>query len=116
MFPPDSPSSFGLFFYHRFAEFFSFAEYLLHDPRSAKNVTADAFFQLWSKIADFSDEASVKAYLYAAIRDNSLAYLKTRSANPSPNYYTLDAESVSALPPALLRDILGFVERFELPR
>jgi DNA-directed RNA polymerase specialized sigma24 family protein len=114
--PPNSPSSFGLFFYLRFAEFFSFAEFLLHDVRSAKNVTADAFFQLWPKIADFSDEASVKAYLYTAIRDNSLAYLKTLSVNPSPNSYTVDAEWASTLPPALLRDILGFVERFELPQ
>jgi DNA-directed RNA polymerase specialized sigma24 family protein len=112
----DSPSSFGHFFYHRFAEFFSFAVFLLHDARSAKNVTAGAFFQLWSKIGDFSDAASVKAYLYTAIRDNSLDYLKTLSVNPSPGYYTLDAELAGNLPPALLRDILGFVEQFELPR
>jgi DNA-directed RNA polymerase specialized sigma24 family protein len=108
-----SPYAFSDFFLYSFPGFFSFADFLLHDKLSAKNATAGAFFQLWPKLRDFDSPEQIKAFLYTAIRDNCLDYLKYLQVDPLAKAYSPQLQFAASLPPGILQDLLSFTERFE---
>jgi DNA-directed RNA polymerase specialized sigma24 family protein len=108
-----SPYVFSNFFIHSFSGFFTFAHFLLHDQVSAKNAAAGAFFQLWAKLGDFDSPEQIRAFLYTSIRDNCLDYLKYLQVDPTAKAYSLQLQFAASLPPAILKDLLDFTERFE---
>jgi DNA-directed RNA polymerase specialized sigma24 family protein len=111
-FRKGSPDAFRIFFLQFYAEFFSFADLLLHDKPSAKNVTSAALFLLWAKHADFDSESNIKAFLYSSIRDSSLDYLRHLQANPTARGYAAEAPSTGSLPDGILQEIRDFADSF----
>jgi DNA-directed RNA polymerase specialized sigma24 family protein len=108
-----SPDAFRLFFLQYYAEFFSFADLLLRDQPSSKNVTSAAFFMLWAKHGDFDGEKNIKAFLYNTIRDNSLDYLRHLQKDPGTKEYAPETRFIGSLPDGVLQDILAFADHFE---
>jgi DNA-directed RNA polymerase specialized sigma24 family protein len=108
-----SPYVFSNFFTHSFSGFFTFASFLLHDKVSAKNATAGAFFQLWSRLGNFDNPEQIRAFLYTSIRDNCLDYLRYLQVEPAAKTYPPQPQFAASLPPAILKDLLDFTERFE---
>lgn len=106
-----SPQAFRIFFLRYFAEFFSFANLLLRDKASCKNVTAAAFFMVWAKRADFDNEKNIKAFLYTTIRDNCLHYLRHLQEHPGAGEYAPETRFIGSLPEGILREILAFTEQ-----
>ncbi len=107
-----SPQAFRIFFLKYYAEFFSFANLLLRDRSSCKNVTAAAFFLLWAKHRDFDNEKNIKAFLYTTLRDNCLHYLRHLQENPQAKEYAPETRFIGSLPEEILREILAFAEQF----
>ena|SRR5579872_4902219 len=107
-----SPQAFRIFFLTHFAEFFSFANLLLRDKASCKNVTAAAFFLVWAKHGDFDSEKNIKAFLYTTIRDNCLHYLRHLQENPDAKGYAPEMRFIGSLPEGILREMQAFAEPF----
>ncbi len=58
-----------------------FARKFIQDPAEAEELVQEMFCQLWDKRASFQPTTSLKAYLYAAVRNrcfNHLEHLKVR--------------------------------------
>lgn len=108
-----SPDAFRIFFLAHYAEFFSFADLLLHDKPSSKKVTSAAFFMLWAKHADFDSEKNIKAFLYNTIRDNCLNYLRHLQNHPGAGEQAPETRSIGSLPDGVLQDILAFADHFD---
>jgi DNA-directed RNA polymerase specialized sigma24 family protein len=111
-----SPDAFRIFFLAYYGEFFSFADLLLRDKPSAKNLTSAAFFMLWSKHEDFDSEKNIKAFLYSTIRDNSLHFLRHLQENPGTKEYAPETRFIGSLPDKVLEEVQTFADLFGCPR
>lgn len=107
-----SHHAFKSFFVGSYREFFSFANLLLRDATSSRNVVGEAFFMLWKKRADFDNEPDTRAFLYTAVRTHCLNFLQYRQKYPGQEAYVRDAKIAASLPPELLQDLMAFMEKF----
>jgi RNA polymerase sigma-70 factor (family 1) len=53
-----------------------FADRLLKDPVVAEDIVLESFTKLWNRRCDFEHVQNIKAFLYIAVRNASLNYLK----------------------------------------
>ncbi len=53
----------------------------LRDEEIAKEIVQDQFVYLWEKRDEISIHTSIKSYLYKAVRNKSINYLKSKYAN-----------------------------------
>jgi len=53
-----------------------FADRLLKDPVVAEDIVVESFTKLWHRRCDFEHVQNIKAFLYIAVRNASLNYLK----------------------------------------
>ncbi len=112
-FREGSPDAFRIFFLQFYAEFVSFADLLLRDRSSAKNLTSAALFLLWAKHADFDSERNIKAFLYSSIRDSCLDYLRRLQENPGARGDIPGISYPNSLPGGILREIRDFTDRLD---
>ena len=82
------------------------------DGGLAKNVTAEAFFQLWSKHADFDSEINIKAFLYTTIRNNCIHYLRHLREDPDAKGYALETSFSGAPPKGVVQELLDYIKDF----
>jgi DNA-directed RNA polymerase specialized sigma24 family protein len=109
------PEAFRMFFLRSYTDFLDFANALLQDNISAKNVTVEAFFLLWAKHGDFDTEKAIRAFLYTTIRDNCLSYLSHRRDDLGAGRYAAEVRYGASLPGGLIRELLAFADGFSLP-
>ncbi|HEY4064342.1 MAG TPA: sigma factor [Puia sp.] len=102
------PGAFKVLFFQYYPEFFSFADMLLQDRVSAKNVTMEALFLLWKKHADFSSEKNIKAFLYLTVRNHCLNFIRYQQRNPGAGEYHPAGITAPQLPDPILQDIYHF--------
>jgi RNA polymerase sigma-70 factor (ECF subfamily) len=100
------PEAFKVFFIGYYAELFSFAQLMLRDPCVARKATLEAFFLVWDRRTDFDSAKKIKAFLYLAIRNKCIQWLKAPSPRIS-EMHAIDAVPAS-LPPELLRELFVF--------
>ena len=102
------PEAFKILFFQYYPEFFSFADMLLQDRLSAKNVTMEALFLLWKKHADFENEKNIKAFLYLTVRNHCLNFIRYLQKNPEGGEYRPSGITAPLLPDTILQDIYHF--------
>jgi len=102
------PEAFKVLFFQYYPEFFSFADMLLQDRVSAKNVTMEALFLLWKKHADFNNEKNIKAFLYLTVRNHCLNFIRYLQKQPDAGEYQPAGITAPLLPDAILQDIYHF--------
>ena len=102
------PEAFKVFFFQYYPELFSFSVLLVHDRLAAQKVSMDAFFLCWERRTQFTSDEKIRAFLYLAVRNNSMDYLRER-ANPGatqpPN---LESTPPSSLPDYIVKDIYAY--------
>ena len=54
-----------------------FANKYLNDIENSKDIVQEVFLNLWKKKIEFEDKKTVKAYMYSAVKNKSLDYLKS---------------------------------------
>lgn len=59
----------------------NFAYRFTKDKEPAKDIVSDIFLNIWLKREKIDISTSLRAYLYAAVRNHSINYLKTASRN-----------------------------------
>jgi DNA-directed RNA polymerase specialized sigma24 family protein len=70
------PDAFKVLFFQYYPEFLSFSILFLQDRAVAGIITFEVFFQLWERRAEFDSEKKIKAFLYLAVRNKCLRYMK----------------------------------------
>lgn len=101
-------TTFRAFFFQYYPHFFSFANALLSDRRSAADLTTEALFLLWKKRKDFDSLVNAKTFLYTTIKYHSLNYLKHLRQNPGAGEYTADPKGWPVLPDQVRDEILAY--------
>lgn len=102
--------AFTTFFRDQFAGFFAFADALLQDRVSARNVAAEAIFLLWRKHADFDNLVNCKTFLYNTIRLHCLQYLKYLQTHPDTGVYIADEQRWPLLTAGIREEMLAFAQ------
>lgn len=89
---------FNYFFDQYYAAICYFANNLVKDQPAAEEIADDAFVKLWEQHHLFDTPETIKAFLYRAVRNASLNYLrncKTQTANQNKLYYLADKAEAS---------------------
>ena len=60
---------------------YHFAGYFVGDPQTAENIVQDVFVKIWTNREKLFIQSSPKAYLYKAVKNKSINYLKSKYAN-----------------------------------
>ncbi len=68
--------AFSSLFRKYYESLYQFARRLVKDPQSAENVVQDVFVRIWLTRQECNIHSSVKSYLYTAVKNHSLNYLK----------------------------------------
>lgn len=68
--------AFTYFFRKYYEPLYQFCGRFIEDPQTAENIVQDLFVKLWTNRKDCQIKTSVKSYLYTAIKNHSLNYLK----------------------------------------
>jgi RNA polymerase sigma-70 factor (ECF subfamily) len=72
----NDPAAFASLFRKYYEQLFYFALRFLKDSQTAENIVQDVFVKLWEKREEWHVQSSVKAYLYTAVKNRSLNYIK----------------------------------------
>ncbi|MEZ4848512.1 MAG: RNA polymerase sigma-70 factor [Bacteroidia bacterium] len=84
-----------------YQELFFFAYQFIGESDIAEEVVQDVFIQIWEKKESLDIQTSPKSYLYTAVRNRSLNYLKSKLAKiRSETEVSLDLVSDSSSEPA----------------
>ena len=70
-----------------YAALCSYAENVLKDPDVAQDVVQDVLVKIWTSSQQFATVPELTAYLYRAVYNNSMCYLRTRQIR-SRNFLT----------------------------
>ena len=68
--------SFTLLYQQYYEPLRHFALRIVAAPELAEEIVADVFIKIWKNRADFSIKTSLRAYLYTAVRHQSIDYLR----------------------------------------
>lgn len=79
-----SPKAFEELFRRHYEELFFYTCRYLWRREDAEEVVQDVFVHLWEKRREIQISSSVKAYLYAAVRNRAINHLKSRWAREVP--------------------------------
>lgn len=72
------PLAFRAFYQEHVRLFCQFGGRFIDDPEIVRDIVQEAFIAMWERIATFREEAHLKAFLYATIRNRSMNYLRDR--------------------------------------
>jgi len=67
---------FDFVFHYYYSGLCAYAEKILNDPNASEDIVQDLFFTLWIKHNQIQISSSLKNYLFSAVRNRSLDYLK----------------------------------------
>ncbi|MFZ1807516.1 MAG: RNA polymerase sigma-70 factor [Cyclobacteriaceae bacterium] len=81
----DNKKRFEIIFKDLFKPLCGFAMKYIGDLDESKNVVHEAFIAVWGKFETLPEDTNYKSYLYTAVRNRSLNYLRDRK-----NHVTLD--------------------------
>ena len=91
-------AAFRELFDRHYASLCRFAEYWLRDRTSAEEIVLDVYTHVWQHAAELQVTASVRAYLFRAVRNRALNHLRSNrfSYTPFEELGTLFASPESA--------------------
>jgi DNA-directed RNA polymerase specialized sigma24 family protein len=95
------PDAFKVLFFQFYPEFLSFSVLFLQDRVAASRLTLEAFFLLWDRHTEFDTEKKVKSFLYLAVRNKCLNYMKS-----VPRMAGTPAHAPEGIPSSLPTDVL----------
>ena len=113
----SDPAAFASLFRKYYEPLYHFAGRFVKDAQAAENIVQDVFIKLWDKRAEWHVQSSVKSYLYTAVKNHSLNYLKReksmipidevaanlRHCIPSPEEDLIENEMAEAVREAIER-------------
>lgn len=77
----------------------TYALKFVQDPDTAEEIVQDLFYTLWRKRIQLRIEISLKSYLYAAVHNRCLKYLRHRKVESSyREYYLTHASEIETTP------------------
>lgn len=76
----DDPQAFESLFYLLNPGLIKFATMYVQQKEAAEDIVADVFAQCWVKRRDLGDVRNINTYLFVAVKNRSLNYLKKYSA------------------------------------
>lgn len=62
-----------------------FANKYLNDIENSKDIVQEVFLNIWKKKIEFDNKKAVKAYMYSAVKNKSLDYLKSNYSKKKSN-------------------------------
>jgi RNA polymerase sigma-70 factor (ECF subfamily) len=71
-----SKQEFEALFKSHFAFLCNFAQQYVHDRDAAQDICQKAFIRLWEKRAEMDPQQSIKSYLFTAVKNRCLNYLR----------------------------------------
>ncbi|MBC9910236.1 RNA polymerase sigma-70 factor [Chitinophaga varians] len=82
-----SPSyqAYNELFHSLYSELCNYANSFLNDDAAAEDVVQETFIRLWQKHRELIGIPNIKAYLYRAVRNNSISVLRKRTAEEAGN-------------------------------
>lgn len=69
-------SAFSVFYEEHVRLFYQFGMRFINDFEVVRDIVQDAFVVMWHQVGTFKEEAHVKAFLYTAIRNKAISYLR----------------------------------------
>jgi DNA-directed RNA polymerase specialized sigma24 family protein len=102
-----SIDAFKVLFFQCYPEFLSFSVLFLQDRAAASRLTLEAFFLLWDRHTEFDSEKKIRSFLYLAVRNKCLNYMKGLPHSPATDA-RIPEGIPSSLPPDILADILAY--------
>jgi len=94
----DSPAAFETVFREHYQALARFAFRFLRDAGAAEDVVQDVFSHLWAERHSIRPMASVRAYLYAAVRNRALNVVRRESVTRTLEDVHEGLESLSPAP------------------
>lgn len=82
-----------------------FANNYLEDFEVAEDIVQEIFVKIWEDKITFNTESSVKSYLYTAVKNKSLDYLKSKRVKSTDIYSSTDLAELQT-EPFFLREVL----------
>ena len=73
-----------------------FANKYIENIEISKDIVQDVFIRIWEKKVEFQDENNIKSYIYTAVKNKSLDYLKSKRYKSTDNYASADIEKLEA--------------------
>lgn len=73
-----------------------FANKYLNNLDVSKDVVQDVFIKVWENKIEFKNENTIKSYLYTAVKNKSLDYLKSKRVKTTDNFSTTDIEKLDS--------------------
>jgi DNA-directed RNA polymerase specialized sigma24 family protein len=83
--------AFEVLFFQFYPEFLSFSTLFIQDRTAASRLTLEAFSLLWERHAEFDSEKKIKAFLYLAVRNKCLNYIKSPPHTADNLFLRVDA-------------------------
>ncbi|MEM1337110.1 MAG: RNA polymerase sigma-70 factor [Bacteroidota bacterium] len=71
-----------------------FANKYVHNLNTAKDLVQEVFIKIWEDKIELKNENVIKSYLYTAVRNKSLDFLKSRHHKSSERYSKEEFESI----------------------
>lgn len=72
-------------FYSQYSDLCNYAYSYLKDDAAAEDVVQETFIKLWEKHPEMIDMPNIKAYLYRAVRNNSISVLRKQTTEDNGN-------------------------------
>lgn len=73
----DEPT-FSIFYEEYVRIFYQFGMRFIDDSEVVRDIVQEVFIAMWNQVETFKEEAHVKAFLYTAIRNKAISYLRHR--------------------------------------
>lgn len=71
-----------------------FANKYLENIEISKDIVQDVFIKVWENKIEFQSENTIKSYLYTAVKNKSLDYLKSKRVKTTDHLSTLEIEKI----------------------
>ena len=98
-----SKKEFAFMFNKMYSSLCLFSNKYVKNTQSAKDIVQEVFIIVWEKKITFNNKESVKPYLYNAVRNKSLDFLKNKHLK-NIKYSTSDFEKIAS-EPYFLREV-----------
>lgn len=89
--------AFRYLYEHYFAKMVLFAESYLYDEEEARDLVQDLFFYIWDHAGSLPVVSSLKAYLFASLRNRCLNVLRDRKIRDAHNNKLFEAQLFSGV-------------------
>lgn len=82
-----------------------FANKYVSDLEVSKDIVQEVFIKIWEDKIEFQSKNSIKSYLYTAVKNKSLDYLKSKRYKSTDHLSTKEMEKLDA-EPFFLREVV----------